>query len=117
MEKVTLSLCLLIVLIGAIGGIDSHRQTCRYTPTVVKGLMAPTGPICAGQLLLDERFTELDRNFWKHEITLGGGGVSEIVLFSSSTVCYFFISLYFFLLHRIFFYTRYNLELGISMVC
>lgn len=77
MENVTiLSLYLVIVVvIGVISGIDSQRRTCRYTPTTVKGSKAPTGPICKGQLLLDERFTDFDRELWKHEITLGGGGV------------------------------------------
>lgn len=77
MEIVTIiSLCLVIGVIGVIGGIDSQRRTCQYTPTQVKGSKAPTGPICKGQLLLDERFTDFDRDLWKHELTLGGGGVS-----------------------------------------
>lgn len=79
MEIVTIiSLCLVIVVIGIISGIDSHQRTCRYTPSKVKGSKAPTGPICKGQLLLDERFTDFDRDLWKHENTLGGGGVSVI---------------------------------------
>lgn len=78
MEKVTISWCLVLVVIGIIGGIDSLRRPCQYTPTLVKGTKAPTGPICKGQLILDERFTDFDRDLWKHEITLGGGGVSAI---------------------------------------
>lgn len=78
MGNVTIiSVFLVIVVIGVISGIDLHRRTpCRYTPTKVKGSKAPTGPICKGQLLLDERFTDFDRDLWKHELTLGGGGVS-----------------------------------------
>lgn len=83
MENVTISWYLVIVVIGVIGGIDSHRRTCQYTPTTVKGSKAPAGPICKGQLLLDEQFTDFDRDLWKHEITLGGGGVSFFVIKST----------------------------------
>lgn len=85
MENVTMSWCLVMVVICFIGGIDSRtRKPCRYTPTLVKGTKAPTGPICKGQLLLNERFLEFDRDLWKHEVTLGGGGVSVIKLINSS---------------------------------
>lgn len=79
MENVTVGWCVLIVLSCVIGGIDSSRKPCQYTPTKVKGTKAPSGPICKGQLLLDERFTDFDRDLWQHEITLGGGGVSVCV--------------------------------------
>lgn len=86
MGNVTIiSVCLVIVVIGVISGIDSLRGTCRYTPTKVKGTKAPTGPICKGQLLLDERFTDFDRDLWKHEITLGGGGVSATLTHITSS--------------------------------
>lgn len=62
--------------------IDSYsfrfvdQNACRHTPTTVSGTKAPTGRICKGQLLLNENFVEFDRDLWKHEVTLGGGGVS-----------------------------------------
>ncbi|XP_055318855.1 beta-1,3-glucan-binding protein-like [Sitodiplosis mosellana] len=69
--------CLVILLISVIS-CQSYRYVnpyvCRYTPTTVSGTKAPTGRICKGQLLLDERFVDFDRDLWKHEVTLGGGG-------------------------------------------
>lgn len=79
MKNATICWCAVIVLISAIGGIDSHRKICEYTPTVVKGSKAPRGPICKGQLLLDEQFRDFDRDLWQHEITLSGGGVSVLL--------------------------------------
>lgn len=72
--------CLVILLISVIDCCYSYRyvnpHACRYTPTTVSGTKAPTGRICKGQLILDEKFLEFDRDLWKHELTLGGGGVS-----------------------------------------
>lgn len=65
--------CVIFVMIGC----GSHAmRTCRPSITTASGAKAPKGPFCKGQLLLDERFTEFDRDLWRHEITLGGGGVS-----------------------------------------
>lgn len=73
----------MVLLVGIIG-INSYRyinpHACRYTPTTVSGIKAPTGRICKGQLILNERFTDFDRDLWKHEITLGGGGVSILYI-------------------------------------
>lgn len=64
----------------AFGSFSYHfadQNACKYTPTTVSGSKAPTGRICKGQLLLNENFVEFDRDLWKHEVTLGGGGVSS----------------------------------------
>lgn len=66
-----------VLLISVIGGYCANRNACQPTPTTVSGTKAPTGRICKGQLLLNERFVEFDRDLWQHEVTLGGGGVSE----------------------------------------
>lgn len=75
------SQCFVLLLVSVIG-INSYRfknsRDCRYTPTTVSGTKAPTGRICKGQLLLDEKFTDFDHDLWKHELTLGGGGVRQI---------------------------------------
>lgn len=31
---------------------------------------------CAGDLIFEDNFDELNLDVWKHEVTLGGGGVS-----------------------------------------
>lgn len=71
----------LILLISAISCSCSKRYvnptTCQYTPTTVSGIKAPTGQLCKGQLLLNEKFIDFDRDLWQHEVTLGGGGVSD----------------------------------------
>lgn len=83
--------CLAIFSIGIIGCysyryINPHQ--CRYTPTTVSGTKAPQERICKGQLLLDERFIEFDRDFWKHELTLGGGGVSRFILVKNQEIVF-----------------------------
>lgn len=45
--------------------------------TKVSGTHAPQGEICAGDLLFEDTFDELDMRKWQHELTLGGGGVSN----------------------------------------
>lgn len=75
-----------ILLSVCVIGIYSYRQNinshaCTYTPTTVSGTKAPSGRICKGQLLLNERFTDFDRDLWRHELTLGGGGVSVDCVF------------------------------------
>lgn len=71
--------CLMILIISVIG-CHSYRyinpNACGYTPTTVSGTKAPTGRICKGQLILDEKFVDFDHDLWKHEVTLAGGGVS-----------------------------------------
>lgn len=69
--------CIQIVcfIVMVIGGGSYAMRTCQPSITTVSGSKAPKGPLCKGQLLLDERFTEFDRDLWRHEITLGGGGV------------------------------------------
>lgn len=79
MQNLFAVLCLTLLSINVIG-IYSYRYTkwkaCQYTPTTVSGTKAPNGRICKGQLLLNEQFKDFDRDLWKHELTLGGGGVS-----------------------------------------
>lgn len=53
-----------------------NPDACKYTPTTVSGSKAPIGPICKGQLIFEDKFIDFDRDTWKHEVTLGGGGVS-----------------------------------------
>lgn len=71
--------CLLSLIISVIGS-HSFRyfnpNACRYTPTTVSGTQAPSGRICKDQLLLEETFDSFNTDLWKHEMTLGGGGVS-----------------------------------------
>lgn len=81
--------CLILLSVCVIGiysyrnNINSHA--CTYTPTTVSGTKAPSGRICKGQLLLNEKFTDFDRDLWRHELTLGGGGVS--VLYKCHYIC------------------------------
>lgn len=79
-------LLLFVINISGLDLLPSHKykrmvdqKACRYTPTTVSGTKAPTGRLCKGQLLLNEQFTDFDRKLWQHEITLGGGGVSNSI--------------------------------------
>lgn len=79
---------LLINVIVCFGFHYINPNSCRYTPTTVSGTKAPSGQICKGQLILDEKFVEFDRELWKHELTLGGGGVSTKIVLK---IYFFFI--------------------------
>lgn len=70
--KTTLSFVVLLLVVTDY----VYSQECGATATKVSGSSAPTGQICAGQLLLDEQFNSFNTDLWKHEVTLGGGGVS-----------------------------------------
>ena len=55
---------------------NKYADNCRPSPTTASGWAAPK-KICSGQLIFDENFNTLDKNKWKPEVTLGGGGVSS----------------------------------------
>lgn len=55
---------------------NNNNNNCRPTITTVSGRFAPSGQLCSGQLILNEEFNNFAKDFWQHEITLGGGGVS-----------------------------------------
>lgn len=55
-------------------------QCNSYSPTTVSGTHAPKGQICSGQLIFEDNFDEFDLKKWSHEITLGGGGVSNLIM-------------------------------------
>lgn len=58
-------------LIGLIACIASVASQC--TETTSSGTHSPSG-YCAGDLIFEDNFNDLDRNRWRHEITLAGGG-------------------------------------------
>lgn len=70
-KKKMLKLTLVLLSISAL----VLAQNCRQSRTTASGWAAPK-KICAGQLIFDENFDRLDKNKWKPEVTLGGGGVS-----------------------------------------
>lgn len=72
-------------------GSSYAMRTCRPSITTVSGTKAPTGPLCKGQLLLDERFVDFDHDLWRHEITLGGGGVCCIIYIYLKSQCFEYI--------------------------
>lgn len=59
--------------------LSASEAKCRPTISRVSGKNVPSGPLCSGQLLLNEQFNYLNKNLWKHEITIGGGGVSVLL--------------------------------------
>lgn len=54
-----------------------NAEDCRPSITTAGGFAAPTR-ICSGSLIFDENFDTLDKNKWKPEVTLLGGGVSAV---------------------------------------
>lgn len=65
----------------AVSLIAVSEAVCPRSITRVSGKNVPNGPLCSGQLLLNEEFNYLNKNLWEHEITLGGGGVSICIIF------------------------------------
>lgn len=85
-----------IVLFGVIAniGVDGRGARCRTSVTTVKGTYAPSGRICSGRLLFRENFDTFNKDIWKNEIAMGGGGVSSFQLrfFKRSITNLFFIT-------------------------
>jgi hypothetical protein len=64
-----------------LGVFHQCRSQCATpSPTTASGTHAPTGQICSGDLIFEDEFDELDMQKWNHESTLGGGGVSTVLL-------------------------------------
>lgn len=79
---------LLVPLIAlSLGLIRGGNAACTgaASVTTVAGALAPQGELCAGDLLFEDTFDYLDLKKWQHELTLGGGGVSTLLLFTSIT--------------------------------
>jgi hypothetical protein len=49
---------------------------CQSTLTTVSGWRSPQ-TLCAGDLVFEENFDELDCSVWHHRVTLSGGRISE----------------------------------------
>lgn len=81
--KLEYKIAILFIVISTTNVVHSAttvNNQCRLSQTTVSGKFAPKGDLCSGQLLLDENFNDFNRDLWEHEITLGGGGVSKILL-------------------------------------
>lgn len=53
---------------------------CKNSVTTASGSVAPKGPYYPGQLIFEDHFNTFNLDVWKHEISLGGGGVSFYLL-------------------------------------
>jgi hypothetical protein len=51
-------------------------KECQYTPSTASGWRSPQ-TFCAGDLIFEENFDELDTDVWHHRVTLSGGRISE----------------------------------------
>lgn len=60
-------------------------ENCAPSITTASGSVAP-GEICSGSLIFEENFDTLNREVWRAEVTLGGGGVSERIQSSISSI-------------------------------
>lgn len=56
--------------------IQLNADECNPSITTASGSKAPQN-ICAGQLIFDENFDELDKKIWTPEVTLSGNGNDE----------------------------------------
>lgn len=72
-----------LLILVSLGLIQGSYAACSSAPSVTKvsGTHAPNGELCAGDLLFEDTFDELDLKKWQHELTLGGGGVSRSLFF------------------------------------
>lgn len=69
-----------IVYVAAVQVTNNNRLNCVPSKTTVSGSHAPHGTICANTLILNENFNALNKNLWKHERSMFGGGVSKLYL-------------------------------------
>lgn len=53
-----------------------ESEQCEDTLTTVSGRSAPSGKLCKDQLVFMENFDWFNRDTWKHEVNMHGGGVS-----------------------------------------
>lgn len=70
----TISISLFILLVNFSDPADSVNCT---TITKASGLRLPKY-VCAGDLIFQDEFEDLDQSVWQHENTLRGGGVSTV---------------------------------------
>lgn len=47
--------------------------------TTASGTFAPKEPIYKHKLIFNENFDKFNLDIWKHELSLGGGGVSLLI--------------------------------------
>lgn len=48
--------------------------------TTASGTFAPKEPIHKHKLIFNENFDKFNLDIWKHELSLGGGGVSLLII-------------------------------------
>lgn len=65
-------------LFSAISALSFMK--CKNSVTTASGSVAPKGPYYPGQLIFEDHFNTFNLDVWKHEISLGGGGVRDCVL-------------------------------------
>lgn len=70
-----ISFVVAIVLILFVIFLPSKNDECEPTITTASGSAALN--VCAGNLIFEENFNELDKNKWLPEVTLSDGSVSK----------------------------------------
>ena len=58
-------------LLVALSLISIVNGQCQSSITTVKGLKAPSGQLCSGQLIFEDNFDVLDNTNWFYENTMG----------------------------------------------
>ena len=62
---------ILKLLFVAFSLIVQINGQCESSITTVKGLKAPSGQLCSGQLIFEDNFDVLDNSNWFYENTMG----------------------------------------------
>lgn len=72
LRTVVLVLAATAVALAVASAPKPTEAQCVPSLTTVSGPFAPHGPICSGQVLLNEQFDNINTALWQHEIKLGG---------------------------------------------
>lgn len=68
---------IILIIVTIINTINANCKSASYT--TVSGRFAPKGKICRGHLIFEDNFDEFNLQKWQHELTLAGGGVSDLI--------------------------------------
>lgn len=69
------------IILLAITAAKQVNGNCIPSITIASGTHAPRGPICANTVIFNENFNTLNKNIWKHERSMFGGGVSALLIY------------------------------------
>lgn len=72
-----------VAIVSLLAATEITAQ-CNPTLTTASGRFAPSGRLCANQLIFNEQFNTFNMDLWEHENTMNGGGNGEFQWYTNS---------------------------------